>query len=268
MLLAIRGGYAQTFPLNDMIPKIVHYIWFGDNPLPPKIKKCIDSWKVYLKDYEFMLWNEETFPINQACQFVQEAYAKKQFAFVSDYVRFYALSKYGGIYLDTDVEFIKSLDEEFLKGNLVLALDDGGHISGSTIMCRPGNKFISDSQKYYESIPFINSDGTFCNEVINSHMQNRLSPFGYDAQNKIQAIVYKDEDCTLFPDEYFHVRSLTTGKLNLTKNSYCIHWHTITWVSFKTRVINFLRINLLVPILGDKLYLKIVRKLKHGKTTF
>lgn len=250
-----------------MIPKIIHYIWFGKKAMPDKIEKCINSWKKYLPEYKLMLWNEENFPIDEACQFVKEAYKSGQYAFVSDYVRFYVLHKYGGIYLDTDVEFIKPLDDKILDNTAVLVLDNAGYISGSTIMAEAKNEFISDCIAHYHTMPFIKNDGTYNNEVINTHMQNRLKPFGYRISNCNQAVSYKNNMICIYADEYFHVRSLLDGHLNLTQNSYCIHWHTILWASTKTKLINFFRINILVKILGANRYSRLTSKIKNGKST-
>lgn len=235
--------------------------------MPTKVLRCIESWKKFLPDYQFMLWNEKNFPITNSCKFVQEAHSQGQYAFVADYVRFYALYNYGGIYLDTDVEFLKPLSSDILDNELVLALDDGGYITGSTLLSIPNGKFMKDSMEYYENMNFINPDGSINNEVINTRMQEILKPYGYVIDNKFQTINYNGEKCIIFPNEYFHVRSLVTGKLELTQNSVAIHWHTILWASYRTKIINFLRINFLVKTLGVNLYLKIVNKIKNGKTT-
>lgn len=252
------------------IPHIVHYIWFGRKPIPKRMLRYISSWKTMLPNYKFMLWNEDTFDISKSCQFVREAYERKQYAFVSDYVRFYVLERYGGIYLDTDVEILKRFDDKILDSHdVVIALDEGGYLSGSTIMATPGNKIIKIFMSHYEDKPFIKSDGSFENEVINTHMQCALTNFGYQIVNKFQLI--KDpaskESVALYPDDFFHVRSLTSGKLNRTENSYAIHWHTISWTSLKTRVINYLRIYLFVPIFGDNIYSRLTRILKNGRTS-
>lgn len=110
-----------------MIPKIVHYIWFGGNSYSEKIQHCIDSWHKYLPDYEFMLWNEETFDVNSV-RFTKEAYENKKWAFVSDYVRVYALYNYGGFYLDTDVEVLKPLTD-FTGNKLLLGTDEDGALT-------------------------------------------------------------------------------------------------------------------------------------------
>ncbi len=93
-----------------MIPKIIHYCWFGRGKLPELAFKCMDTWKKYLPDYQLRLWNEDTFDITSH-PYVFEAYQSKKYAFVTDYVRLYALYHFGGIYMDTDVEVIRNLDE-------------------------------------------------------------------------------------------------------------------------------------------------------------
>ena len=96
--------------------KKIHYCWFGGNKLPSKERKCMKTWKKFLPDFEIMAWNEENFDISKACPFVKEAYEKKKWAFVSDYVRIYALYNYGGIYFDTDMKILKNFDELLKKG--------------------------------------------------------------------------------------------------------------------------------------------------------
>lgn len=101
-----------------MIPKIIHYCWFGRNPLPELAQKCIASWKKYLPDYEIKEWNEDNFDVN-IIPYTAEAYAQKKYAFVSDYARFWILHKYGGIYFDTDVEVIRPIDDIIARGNFM-----------------------------------------------------------------------------------------------------------------------------------------------------
>lgn len=246
-----------------MIPKVVHYIWFGTNPYPKKVEECMASWGKYLPGYKFMLWNEETFDIANSCDFVQEAYENKKYAFVSDYVRLWALKEYGGIYLDTDIEILKPVPESIMKHRVVLGTDDGGYLT-ALMMAEPGHPYICKSLDVYHGIKFVTGEGKFNMEVNNTSLQKQLEPYGYHIENKRQSL---GEGIEVFPDDFFHVRSLSTGKLHLTKNSLAIHWHTITWVSRKTRIINFLRIHVLVPLFGSSLYSKITNRIKNGKAT-
>ena len=104
-----------------MIPKIIHYCWFGGNPMPKKFKKNINKWKNNLPDYEFVLWNESNFNIYNF-EFTKKAYEQKKFAFVSDFVRLYALINFGGVYLDIDMEFVSRFDE-LLNKDLILGFE-------------------------------------------------------------------------------------------------------------------------------------------------
>ena len=98
-----------------MIPKIIHYCWFGRKPLPPLAVKCIESWKKYLPDYTIKEWNEDNFDIN-IVPYTREAYEVGKYAFVSDYARFYILYHHGGLYFDTDVEVIRPMDDLVGRG--------------------------------------------------------------------------------------------------------------------------------------------------------
>lgn len=248
------------------IPKIIHYCWFGRNPYPTKIKKYIESWHKFLPDYKFVLWNEDNFNIENSCEYIKDAYKEKKFAFVSDYVRLYALYKYGGIYLDTDIEMIKAIPSKVLYDKLIFSLDDGGYIAGSFIASITNNQVIGKLIEFYNHLSFYNSDGTLNLEVNNTYIQKMLIDLGYKYQ-QINCLQRLKEGIVLYPDDYFHCRSLTSGKVNITDNSVAIHWHSILWASRKTKIINFIRINILVPLFGRKLYTLITQKIKNGKTT-
>ena len=126
--------------MSNKIPKIIHYCWFGKKEKPNIVKKCISSWKVILKDYEIIEWNEENFDISSN-NFVRQAYENGKFAFVSDYVRVYALYNYGGIYLDTDVEVFKNFDP-LLNNESFWGFEEKNFIATSTIGAQKNNKFI------------------------------------------------------------------------------------------------------------------------------
>lgn len=245
-----------------MIPKKIHFIWFGRGKYNDRIINCINSWHRFLPDYEFKLWNEDTFDICKSCIFVQQAYANKKYAFVSDYVRLYALYHEGGIYMDTDIEVIKPFDEKILGNKAVFSLDDGGYLS-ALMMSAPNEPFFAEMLDFYNGISFLKEDGSMNMEVNNTYLQEKLIALGYERVNALQTL---SNGFVFYPDDYFHCRSLTTGKLNKTTNTYTIHWHTITWVPLKTRMINFIRIHILVPVLGADLYTKLVKKVKGDAT--
>ncbi|MBR6533779.1 MAG: glycosyl transferase [Clostridia bacterium] len=235
-----------------MIPKIIHYCWFGNNEMPEKIKFCINSWKSHLKDYEFILWNEKNFNLDIA-PFVRQAYDRKKYAFVSDYVRIYALKTHGGFYLDTDIE-VKKTFNDMLDNKVILGTDDQGYLT-AFMASEPNHPFFQKLLYHYNKMQFLNDDGTMNTEVNNTWLQENLTSFGYKQKNTFQNL---NEGIVIYPCEYFHAKSLTSGKLLTTKNTYCIHHHTLLWVSKKTKLIRFFRMKILVPLLGAERYAKIV----------
>lgn len=242
-----------------MIPKIIHYCWFGHNAYPEKVKHCVESWRRFLPDYQFILWNEDTFDLNMA-PFVRQAYDAQKFAFVSDYVRVYALKNYGGIYLDTDIEVLRAFDD-LLEQRLVLGTDDSGYLT-AFMAAEPNHPYFAQLLEQYNSMRFLGEDGSLNTEVNNTWMQAVLVPYGYEQKNALQRL---EAGIVVYPCEYFHAKSLTSGEFLTTDNTYCIHHHTLLWVTPKTKVIRFLRMKLLVPILGASRYTKLIRRIK-GKT--
>ena len=237
-----------------MIPKIIHYIWFGHSPYPEKVQYCLNSWKRHLPDYEFRLWNEDTFDVNSVL-FTKEAYENKKWAFVSDYVRLYALYKEGGWYLDTDYEVLRSFNG-LENHRMVLGTDDGGYLA-ALMGTEPKHPFIKEMLDYYQNMKFVLPNGNFQMAVINSHLEKMLAPYGYNIKNEYQEL---QEDIVVYPDEYFSVLSLENGSMHRTENSYSIHWHTLLWISPKQKFVKFIRLHIVAPLLGPNL-LKKLKKL-------
>lgn len=238
-----------------MIPKIIHYCWFGKGPFPKKVRECIASWHKYLPDYEIKEWNEDIFDVDGCCNYVKEAYHHQKYAFVSDYVRLYALLKEGGIYMDVDVELLKPFDLNIFHQPLNLSLEESGYIAGEFMASEPGHPFFEVMLARYKDLSFVNEDGSLNMAVNNTYLQEELSVFGYQKMPERQ--ILQAIGCELWPCDYFQCRSLVTGEVKLSDNSYCIHWHTILWTSWKTKLINRLRIYILVPLIGQKNYSKL-----------
>ena len=135
------------------IPKIIHYCWFGKNEYPPIMKKCLKSWKKNCPDYQFVLWNEDTFDINSS-EWTRRAYETKKYAFVADYVRLKAIKEYGGIYLDIDQELIKPLDK-FLTHRAFLGFMREDSVSMGIIGAELNHPTICDLFKHYDNREFI-----------------------------------------------------------------------------------------------------------------
>ena len=245
-----------------MIPKIIHYIWFGSNPYSEKIKYCIESWKKYLPEYEFMLWNENSFDVNSV-EFTKQAYENKKWAFVSDYVRVWALNKYGGVYLDTDVEIRKPLDT-FLNHDMVLGTDERGNLT-AFMASIPNHPLWENLLNVYQHTSFKKEDGSLNQTVNNLYIQDVLKEWGYQEANKFQSI---EKGIVIYPDEWFHAVDHMSGIQHITVNTYAIHWHTLTWTSNQSKIKRFIRTKLLAKIIGGQNASALFFKLSSLKNKF
>lgn len=239
-----------------MIPKIIHYIWFGGKPFPNKVKKCMDSWKRFLPDYQIMFWNEETFDIN-SIPFTKQAYENKKWAFVSDYVRVYALEKFGGWYLDTDIEILQPL-KVFEDKRIVLGTDSDGALT-ALMGSEKGHPYWKEMLKHYENMSFVRKDGSLNTIVNNTYLQDELKKYGYIIENKYQEL---KDGIYVYPDEYFHVANVEKGTLHKTANSYAIHWHTLLWTSDMSHFMRYFRLHIMKPILGEDKFMEVWNKWK------
>lgn len=225
-----------------MIPKIIHYCWFGGNLLPDAAKKCIESWKKYLPDYEIKEWNESNFDLN-CCDYIKEAYEAKKWAFVSDYARFWILYRYGGLYFDTDVEVIKPMDNLIEKGAFmgceqtvdVVEEDSLSVNPGLGLAVAPGLGLYKEILEYYNGIHFsINADGTY--DTVVEYTTDILKQHGFEGNGQIEEI----EGVFIYPPDYFCPINYRTGKVTITENTYTIHWYSASWQSdyerFKTKM--------------------------------
>ena len=223
-----------------MIPKKIHYCWFGGKPLNQLGEKCLASWKKYFPDYEIMEWNESNFDVN-CCQYVREAYEAKKWAFVSDYARFKILYEQGGIYFDTDVEVIKSFDDILAKGNFMGCENEVSALNpGLGLAVAPGLGLIKEILEDYEKASFLNSDGSLNLTTIVTRTTTILKRYGLQNVNKIQTVA----EINIYPKEFFCPIDLTTGKIEITPNTYSIHRYAGSWESkenlFRGRVYRFI----------------------------
>ncbi len=208
-----------------MIPKKIHYCWFGGNPLPEMAQHCIASWKKYCPDYEIVEWNETNFDLN-CCAYVKEAYEAKKWAFVSDVARLHALVAQGGIYMDTDVEVLKPLDD-ILQCEAVLGFESIDRISTGLMACEPGQPMLVELLHDYDDAHFVNPDGSYDTTTNVTRITNACLKYGLVLNNIKQTV----NGFTLFPIDYFCPKDCDTKQVHLTENTYTIHhfdgsWHT------------------------------------------
>ena len=174
-----------------MIPKVIHYCWFGRNPLPSLAIKCIESWRKYLPDYEKKEWNEDNFDVN-IIPYTQEAYQVGKYAFVSDYARFWILYKYGGLYFDTDVEVIKPMDDIIARGPFMGCEKDVSDTSVASVApglglgVNPGLGVYKEILEMYSKLSFVNKDGTYNQKTIVQYTTEILCEYGLKEGNEIQ----------------------------------------------------------------------------------
>lgn len=218
--------------------KIIHYIWYGGNPLSDLTKKCIQSWKKYLPDFEIIEWNEKNFDVNQ-CPFIKEAYEQKKWAFVADYTRFKVLEEYGGIYLDTDMEITRDI-AEFLQKDLFMGVEDSKMINAAVVWAKEAhNPHIQNIVKIYEAKKHFNETGDLYDESVPRVLTKYFEQFGYDKElDEIQT--FDDEKVYIYPMEYFYPLSYDYQNNKFTDNSAMVHHFDATWISpmekFKTKM--------------------------------
>ena len=235
------------------IPKIVHYCWFGKNELPALAKKCIESWEKYCPDYEIICWNESNTDITEN-RYAREAYSAGKWAFVTDYVRLKKVYEYGGIYLDTDVELIKPLDDLIEKG-AYLGFEDKGLVStGLGFAAEAGNYVIGEILKDYDEIPFILEDGSYDLTPCPKRNTEVLKKLGMNTENVLQNFM----GVNILPEEYLCPINYYTGKKKITENTYSIHHYSASWTSSVTK-----RTTRIKRIIGVKMYDKLYGKFLH-----
>jgi hypothetical protein len=209
-----------------LIPKIIHYCWFGGNPLTELCQKCITSWKKYFPGYEIKEWNESNYDVHKIA-YMDEAYTAKKYAFVSDYARFDILYHHGGIYFDTDVEVIKPFDDILERGGFMGVETVGKAAAGLGIGCNAGLGIVYQILEFYASLHFINPDGSYNLHTVVEYVTSILKKNGLVDENRIQHF----EGITVYPIEYFAPKSSRTGKTTITENTHSIHHYDASWNS-------------------------------------
>lgn len=213
-----------------MIPKIIHFCWFGRGKYPPEFEKYLESWKKFCPDYKIMEWNEDNFDLS-CCDYVKEAYSAKKWAFVTDYVRLWAIYTHGGVYMDTDVELLRSIDF-FLKDKAFSGFESIHTVPTGIMGGEPSLPIYRDLLEEYTKRKFNLGDGKYNLTTNVEYITRFFESRGFRPDNSLQTI----EDFTLYPKEYFCPKNPRTLKIECTENTYAIHHFASSWVPAKTRI--------------------------------
>jgi len=239
-----------------MIPKIIHYCWFGDKNPSRKERRCINSWKRLMPDYKLIEWNESNFNVN--CNpYVFEAYQEKKWAFVSDYIRYWAIYNYGGIYLDTDVLLLKSLNELVEEGPFFgreQTRDGGAIASGLGMAAEKENQLYKKALDMFNTERFILPDKSYNLMTEPQRLMKIINSENEDYQDKERKI--KINGITIYPAEYLCPMGYD-GIVNITNNTFSIHLYNASWFSSKEKRKFWYRRK------KNRLYNKIRKIIKH-----
>jgi mannosyltransferase OCH1-like enzyme len=207
------------------IPKVIHFCWLSKDEYPELIQKCVASWKEKLPDYTIKIWNTDNFDIN-ICQYTREAYEKEKYAFVSDYIRLYVLYNEGGIYLDSDIEVIKRFDE-LLDYNAFTCFENNHTVAAWIFGSEKGNPLFGELLDFYNNTPFILKNGE-CDLTPNTVVVTKLlTEKGLVLNGTRQDL----ENISVFPQDYFCPYDRATEEMNITDNTFCVHYFNGAWIS-------------------------------------
>lgn len=211
-----------------MIPKMIHFCWFGRGEKPKLAKKCIKSWKKFCPDYKLIEWNEDNFDISACPLYVRQAYEAKKWAFVTDYVRLKVVYENGGVYLDTDVQLLKSLDG-LLDNTAYFGFESDGYIAtGLGFGAVKGCGILDELMRDYDGIPFVLEDGSFDSTTCPSRNTEIFLRNGLIADGSMQML---DGGVLILPREYLSPTSYNDIQKRITANTVSIHHFAGSWQS-------------------------------------
>jgi len=199
-----------------MIPKIIHYCWLSNDPIPENLQKYMETWKEKLQGYEFLLWNFERFDINSSL-WVKQAFEAKKYASACDYIRLYAVYNYGGIYLDMDIEVLKPFDE-LLDSNYMIAYENNESkcIEAGCFGATKEMQYIKDCLEYFQDREFNEET------IVNGYTLPKIMKEVFNKENM---------DISFYSQDYFTAKNFRTGKINITENTHSIHHFDGSWLS-------------------------------------
>jgi mannosyltransferase OCH1-like enzyme len=205
------------------VEKRVAYCWFGNNPKPRLIQKCIDSWKKNAPEYELIEINENNFDI-ESLKYTKQAYEAKRWAFVSDAARFVWLKDNNGITVDADVECLKPFTEDILSQRVFTCKESSGRWISATIASEANHPWVQRVLKYYFKQDFIYDPKNVTNTVILDEINKKWYKETKDG------IIYLHEGVAIYDRHYFECKNWSTKQIELDKNSFCIHHYEGSWL--------------------------------------
>lgn len=220
--------------------------------MPKDAIQCINTWRNLLPDYDIIEWNESNFDLNMF-PYVKEAYENQKFAFVSDVARLYVLYHHGGIYMDTDIEVIKSLDP-FLNNIAFIGYEDGNNIQTGIIGSEKGGKWVKQILESYHGRHFVKEDGTLDTTTNVSVITDIMLSYGLEQNNTLQDFPHM---ITVYPKDYFCAKSYIDGKIHQTPRTVTIHHFSGSWLSTKQKV------RIKISLILRKLRIRIPNKIKR-----
>jgi len=223
-----------------MIPKIIHYCWFGRESKPQMVDHCLESWHTHMPDWKYCEWNENNFNLSSAPLYVQQAYEAKKYAFVSDYVRLWALELYGGLYMDVDFEVYKPFDELMEQYSAFAGIEGSRYNPVMMGVCASiaHGEWVTQMLHTYDNRPFVMPDGTLDMTPNTSYLSDVMTANGFLRNGKEQDYM----DLHVFTADYFSPR-LTTGEFIQTDSTYCSTCGLNSWAGeggWKSKLINHL----------------------------
>lgn len=239
------------------IPKIIHFCWLSSDDYPKDIQKYMQSWKNILTDYEFVHWNLNRDKIGENV-WVKQAFEAKKYAFAADYIRIYALYKYGGIYLDTDVEVVKKFDD-LLHLPYFAGTEGGKWIEAGVFGAEKGADWLKDILIYFDK-PFHKKDGVFdmitLPQIMNRIVEKKRMVVVAEKEKIIELInINYHSHFYLFPKEYFSPKDMGTGILEMTVETYAIHHFAMSWIPAKKKLIPNIKRTLMKVFGVENIYL-------------
>lgn len=235
--------------MTQVIPKVVHYCWFGGKQKPDDVERYIANWKAVLPDYEIREWNEGNFDVS-AWPYARQALGAGKFAFVSDVARLYALYTHGGIYLDTDVEVRRSFDE-LLDGGTVLGFEEGNYVATSTILAERGAALIGDFLDTYRSRSFLDPEGNADTTTNVEVLTSMLADAGLKLDGSPQLIQWKGQQVRVLDRVKLSPIDYPNGINYADETTYAIHHFGQSWAGRKTKAKSALR-RALIGAVGGK----------------